>query len=122
MIAIDLDPKKLDLAKHNAAIYGVADKIDFVKGDFFDLAHNLKVSFFKSSHFSFGFKSFFFDLAHNLYIVQAGTVFLSPPWGGPDYLKASTYDMKTMLRPRDGYISWLYTMCFFEILISFHDK
>ncbi|CAD5314800.1 unnamed protein product [Arabidopsis thaliana] len=74
VIAIDLDPKKLDLAKHNAAIYGVADKIDFVKGDFFDLAHNLK----------------------------AGTVFLSPPWGGPDYLKASTYDMKTMLRPRDG--------------------
>ncbi|CAH8348604.1 unnamed protein product [Eruca vesicaria subsp. sativa] len=42
VIAIDLDPKKLDLAKHNAAIYGVADKIDFVKGDFFDLAHNLK--------------------------------------------------------------------------------
>lgn len=74
VIAIDLDPKKLDLAKHNAAIYGVADKIDFVKGDFFDLAHYLK----------------------------AGTVFLSPPWGGPDYLKASTYDMKTMLRPRDG--------------------
>ncbi|KAF8110970.1 hypothetical protein N665_0077s0032 [Sinapis alba] len=74
VIAIDLDPRKLDLAKHNAAIYGVADKIDFVKGDFFDLAHNLK----------------------------AGTVFLSPPWGGPDYLKASTYDMKTMLRPRDG--------------------
>ncbi|CAA0274979.1 unnamed protein product [Arabidopsis thaliana] len=74
VIAIDSDPKKLDLAKHNAAIYGVADKIDFVKGDFFDLAHNLK----------------------------AGTVFLSPPWGGPDYLKASTYDMKTMLRPRDG--------------------
>lgn len=65
MIAIDLDPKKLDLAKHNAAVYGVADKIDFVKGDFFDLAHNLKVCFFNSSHFSFGFKRFFFDLAHN---------------------------------------------------------
>ncbi|EFH70275.1 WW domain-containing protein, partial [Arabidopsis lyrata subsp. lyrata] len=74
VIAIDLDPKKIDLAQHNAAIYGVADKIDFVKGDFFDLAHDLK----------------------------AGTVFLSPPWGGPDYLKVSTYDMKTMLRPRDG--------------------
>ncbi|EOA40216.1 hypothetical protein CARUB_v10008939mg [Capsella rubella] len=48
VIAIDLDPKKLDLAQHNAAIYGVADKIDFVKGDFFDLAHNLKVFFFNS--------------------------------------------------------------------------
>ncbi|CAH2035503.1 unnamed protein product [Thlaspi arvense] len=74
VIAVDLDPKKLELAQHNAAIYGVADKIDFVKGDFFDLAHNLK----------------------------GGTVFLSPPWGGPDYVKASSYDMKTMLRPRDG--------------------
>ncbi|VVA92741.1 unnamed protein product [Arabis nemorensis] len=98
VIAIDVDPKKLDLAKHNAAIYGVADKIDFVKGDFFDLAHNLK----------------------------AGTVFLSPPWGGPDYLKASMYDMKTMLRPRDGYISrvslfilWLRVL---ELLISFYAK
>lgn len=46
------------------------------------------------------------------FIVQAGTVFLSPPWGGPDYLKASKYDMKTMLRPRDGYISLAdYLLC-----------
>lgn len=45
MIAIDVDPKKLDLAKHNAAIYGVDDKIDFLQGDFFDLAHTLKVFF-----------------------------------------------------------------------------
>ncbi|CAN8288650.1 unnamed protein product [Cochlearia groenlandica] len=74
VVAVDLDPKKLELAHHNATIYGVADNIDFVNGDFFDLAQNLK----------------------------GGTVFLSPPWGGPDYVKASTYDMKTMLRPRDG--------------------
>lgn len=51
MIAIDLDPKKLELAHHNASIYGVADKIDFVKGDFFDLAQNLKVFYFDSSQF-----------------------------------------------------------------------
>lgn len=51
VIAVDLDPKKLELAQHNAAIYGVADKIDFVKGDFFDLAHNLKVFSFNSSQF-----------------------------------------------------------------------
>lgn len=55
MIAVDLDPKKLDLAQHNAAIYGVADKIDFVKGDFFDLAHNLKVFFFINSSYVFWF-------------------------------------------------------------------
>ncbi|XP_019057970.1 PREDICTED: trimethylguanosine synthase [Tarenaya hassleriana] len=74
VIAIDVDPEKLDLARHNANIYGVVDKIDFVKGDFFRLAHTLK----------------------------ADTVFLSPPWGGPDYAKARTYDIKTMLKPRDG--------------------
>ncbi|KAJ1436753.1 WW domain [Sesbania bispinosa] len=74
VIAIDIDPLKIDYAKHNAAIYGVDDQIDFVMGDFFLLAPKLK----------------------------ADTVFLSPPWGGPDYAKVMTYDMKTMLRPHDG--------------------
>uniref|UniRef100_A0A2N9FNN2 Trimethylguanosine synthase n=1 Tax=Fagus sylvatica TaxID=28930 RepID=A0A2N9FNN2_FAGSY len=36
-------------------------------------------------------------------MLQADTVFLSPPWGGPDYAKVKTYDIKTMLKPRDGY-------------------
>ncbi|KAJ7966611.1 Trimethylguanosine synthase [Quillaja saponaria] len=75
VIAIDIDPKKIDYAMHNAAIYGVSDRIDFIMGDFFHLAPNLK----------------------------AETVFLSPPWGGPDYAKVTTYDMKTMLKPHDGY-------------------
>ncbi|PQQ15599.1 uncharacterized protein Pyn_28992 [Prunus yedoensis var. nudiflora] len=74
VIAIDIDPKKIDYAHHNAAIYGVDDRIDFIKGDFFDLAPKLK----------------------------ADTVFLSPPWGGPDYAKVKTYDLR-MLKPHDGY-------------------
>ncbi|CAJ1972695.1 unnamed protein product [Sphenostylis stenocarpa] len=75
VIGIDIDPVKIDYARHNAAIYGVVDKIDFIVADFFLLAPKLK----------------------------ADTVFLSPPWGGPDYVKATTYDMKTMLRPHDGH-------------------
>ncbi|KAA8537760.1 hypothetical protein F0562_027660 [Nyssa sinensis] len=75
VIAIDIDPKKIDYARHNAAIYGVDDRIEFIRGDFFLLAPKLK----------------------------ADTVFLSPPWGGPDYTKAKTYNIKTMLKPRDGY-------------------
>lgn len=74
VIAIDIDPKKIEYAKHNAAIYGVADRIDFIIGDSFILAPNLK----------------------------ADTVFLSPPWGGPNYLKATTYDINTMLKPHGG--------------------
>ncbi|XP_028783941.1 uncharacterized protein LOC114739992 [Neltuma alba] len=76
VIAIDVDPRKIDYATHNAAIYGVGDQIDFIIGDFFLLAPKLK----------------------------ADTVFLSPPWGGPDYAKVMTYDMKTMLKPHDGYV------------------
>ncbi|XVE94908.1 hypothetical protein REPUB_Repub02eG0050200 [Reevesia pubescens] len=75
VIAIDIDPKRIGYAYHNAAVYGVDDRIDFVMGDFFALAPKLK----------------------------ADTVFLSPPWGGPDYTKVKIYDLKTMLRPHDGY-------------------
>ncbi|MBA0693449.1 hypothetical protein Goari_003822 [Gossypium aridum] len=75
VIAIDIDPKKIDYAYQNATVYGVNDQIDFVTGDFFTIAPKLK----------------------------ADTVFLSPPWGGPDYAKVEIYDLKTMLRPHDGY-------------------
>ncbi|XP_020206108.1 uncharacterized protein LOC109791250 isoform X2 [Cajanus cajan] len=75
VIGIDIDPLKIEYARHNAGIYEVDDQIDFIVGDFFLLAPKLK----------------------------ADTVFLSPPWGGPDYTKATIYDMKTMLRPHDGY-------------------
>lgn len=62
VIAIDIDPKKIEMAKHNASIYGVADRIEFIIGDFLTLADSLK----------------------------ADLIFLSPPWGGPQYLKVNT--------------------------------
>lgn len=33
---------------------------------------------------------------------QADVVFLSPPWGGPEYLHADAFDIEHMLRP-DGF-------------------
>jgi 16S rRNA G966 N2-methylase RsmD len=74
VIAIDIDPKKIEAAKHNAKIYGVEDRIDFIVGDFFQVMPN---------------------------IVNADVVFLSPPWGGPQYLEASIFDLQTMI-PMDG--------------------
>jgi trimethylguanosine synthase len=38
VIAIDIDPVKIECAKHNAKIYGVLDKIEFITGDFFSLS------------------------------------------------------------------------------------
>lgn len=74
VIAIDIDPVKIDLARNNAEVYGVADKIEFICGDFLLLASHLK----------------------------ADVVFLSPPWGGPDYATAETFDIRTMMSP-DGF-------------------
>ncbi|XP_043819560.1 trimethylguanosine synthase [Dromiciops gliroides] len=74
VIAIDIDPAKIDLAHNNAEVYGVADKIEFICGDFMLLASDLK----------------------------ADVVFLSPPWGGPDYATAETFDIRTMMSP-DGF-------------------
>jgi len=63
VISIDIDPRKIQDAKHNAEIYGVADRIEFICGDFFQVLEGLK----------------------------ADILFLSPPWGGPDYLKAPEF-------------------------------
>lgn len=71
VIAIDIDPKKIDLAQNNAKVYGVRDKIEFIVGDFFQLADTLK----------------------------ADVVFLSPPWGGPAYLSQPVYELEEMLQP-----------------------
>ncbi|KAB0391410.1 hypothetical protein E2I00_002714 [Balaenoptera physalus] len=74
VIAVDIDPVKIDLACNNAEIYGVADKIEFICGDVLQLASRLKVN----------------------------VVFLSPPWGGPDYTTAEIFDISTMMSP-DGF-------------------
>lgn len=74
VIAIDIDPQKIELARHNAQIYGVEDKIDFIVGDFFCLSEKL----------------------------VGDVVFLSPPWGGPAYIVDSVFDIKNILAPKGG--------------------
>ncbi|XP_044150172.1 trimethylguanosine synthase isoform X2 [Bufo gargarizans] len=74
VIAVDIDPVKLELAYNNAMVYGVADRIELIRADYMCVARDLK----------------------------ADVVFLSPPWGGPDYVSAKTFDIKTMMSP-DGF-------------------
>lgn len=74
VVAIDKDPNKVALAFHNAKIYGVEDYIDFIVGDFLQLAPLLK----------------------------GDIVFLSPPWGGPSYKEKESFTLD-LLKPKDGY-------------------
>ena len=61
---------RLALARHNAAIYGVEDRIEFVLADFFSFARSLQSLRESGSATS----------------RKIDVVFLSPPWGGPSYL------------------------------------
>lgn len=54
---IELDKNRLEMAKNNARIYEVQDKIEFIHGDFFKEAPKIK----------------------------AEVIYLDPHWGGPDY-------------------------------------
>lgn len=69
VIAIDIDPSKIELARHNAEVYGVGDRIEFIVGDFMKVGPSLK----------------------------GDVVFLSPPWGGPQYIGTDVFDLKTMM-------------------------
>lgn len=74
VIAIDIDPAKIKLAERNARVYGVAHKIQFIIGDLFTLAPTLK----------------------------ADVVFMSPPWGGPEYSYQDRYSIETMCGNHNG--------------------
>lgn len=74
VIAIDIDPKKIEMAKQNARVYGVEDRIEFIQGDFMKLAPTL----------------------------TADVVYLSPPWGGPSYGAIDVFDLEKNIE-LDGY-------------------
>jgi trimethylguanosine synthase len=66
---MDTSPTRLALARHNAQIYGVAHRIEFVLGDYLSFA-----------------KSYADRLVQGSRERTIDVVFLSPPWGGPEYL------------------------------------
>ncbi|KAG8905827.1 hypothetical protein FRC01_008227, partial [Tulasnella sp. 417] len=74
VIALDNSPTRLALARHNATIYGVQDRIDFILCDYLDFAR----AYAKLP-----------STRRNIEVV-----FLSPPWGGPQYLLSSSTNGK----------------------------
>lgn len=80
VIALDTSPTRLALARHNAQIYGVADRIEFVLGDYISFAKSYIHR--RQSHAKNASES----------RQERGTidvVFLSPPWGGMGYIAGS---------------------------------
>eukprot|EP00127_Corallochytrium_limacisporum_P003728 Clim_evm60s152 gene=Clim_evmTU60s152 len=74
VISIEIDPDRSLMAKNNARVYGVEHKIEFINGDFLQIAKGLK----------------------------ADVVYLSPPWGGPAYFKkGEAFDLEYLTIPID---------------------
>lgn len=77
VIAVDLDSGRLEMARHNATIYGVVDRIQFIHGDVFTVMPELADE-------------------------DIDLVFMSPPWGGPDYVTREVFCPRTDLLNRRG--------------------
>ena len=75
VIAIEIDDKKANYLRRNTKVYGVNGKVKVIRGDFLEVAQNVG----------------FMDV-----------VFLSPPWGGPDYQDSQVFSMLSMLNPDLG--------------------
>jgi len=79
VIALDTSPTRLALARHNAQIYGVADRIEFILTDY--------LTFIKSYLSIPSTSDQNSAISNNARKIDV--VFLSPPWGGPSYLSGS---------------------------------
>lgn len=74
VIAVDTDASRLSDAAHNARVYGVHERIEFVHGDFAGFADSYEGP-------------------------QIDAVFLSPPWGGPQHLDAEYFSLRDVEQP-----------------------
>ncbi|KAH9988566.1 RNA cap guanine-N2 methyltransferase-domain-containing protein [Russula vinacea] len=87
VIALDTSPTRLALARHNAALHGLAEQIEFVLSDFRTFAASRMISHSRSESAGAAGSS---STGHGRKI---DVVFLSPPWGGPEYLVGPTYSL-----------------------------
>ena len=79
VIALDTSPTRLALARHNAALHGLATRIEFVLADFRTFAGRMLQPTTSAAPSSTARK--------------IDVVFLSPPWGGPEYLADAEYSL-----------------------------
>lgn len=107
VIALDTSPTRLALARHNAHIYGVAHRIEFILTDYISFANSYLSLPKGGCDARFGLpaaddptyeaalaalpewdRKKHTEMLHERRKIDV--VFLSPPWGGPAYLSGTT--------------------------------
>jgi trimethylguanosine synthase len=84
--SIDTDAERLAMAANNATVYGVRDRIVFVRGDFIETAMG----------------------------IEAEAVHLDPPWGGPSYITKDVFDLADF-QP-DGNVLLVVSLARFDVV------
>ncbi|UTT93067.1 hypothetical protein NDA17_004138 [Ustilago hordei] len=98
VIAVEIDEVKLRLARWNARVYGVEERIWFVRGDSMELLDRLE-EWRSGKGKGKGKEGEVWNglTAEDLEAVEA--VFLSPPWGGVNYASAAAVPTSTTDSP-----------------------
>lgn len=91
--AIEKDEKRLEMARHNARVYGVEEKIEFICGDFFCEAPKIK----------------------------AEGIFLDPSWGGPKRENLKSFKLSDF-RPDGNDVLKLAFLNFSKIALKIPDN
>lgn len=91
VIAVELDPTRNAMACHNAEVYGVRSRIEFVQADIIRWAIDRLASAARSADYLGAATTH-----HNDHPLLFDAVFMSPPWGGPVYLREQVFDLNSI--------------------------
>lgn len=81
VFACDTDKERLSMASHNARVYNVSTAVSFLHGDALGIMNK---AILKDGRSPFSTR-------------KVDIIFLSPPWGGPEYRSAETFDLRSIL-------------------------
>lgn len=79
VIGIENSEHRIKMALNNAKVYGVRHLMEFIHGDVFEVIPMLR---------------------KNVGAIEA--IFMSPPWGGPEYLDQEVYDVSRFKKAVEG--------------------
>lgn len=97
VIGVERDAAKARMARHNACVYRVAHRCDFIVGDAFEVLPQLRGR--RRDHHDAGDAG---GSGSGNGDTAVDAVFMSPPWGGPSYRDEAVFDVERHMEPYRG--------------------
>lgn len=87
VIGVDINADQLDMFRQNATVYGVHEKMEYIHGDAYNVGPQLARS------------------------RSVDAIFMSPPWGGPEYQRQKCFDVSIFKAPVELALSITKNVC-----------